>query len=45
MPGPAEVDAMSGKSKLVLALVLVALIYLLAVDGSEPVEVEVDDEK
>jgi hypothetical protein len=45
MTGPVELSPMSGKSKLVLALVLVALIYMLAVDGSDPVEVEVGDEE
>ena len=33
---------MSGKTKLVLALVLVAVVYLTVAGGSEPVEVEVE---
>jgi hypothetical protein len=33
---------MSGKTKLVLALVLVAAVYLAVSGGGEPVEVEVE---
>lgn len=33
---------MSGKTKLVLALVVVAVVYLVVSGGSEPIEVEVE---
>ncbi|ADQ67349.1 hypothetical protein C499_07865 [Halogeometricum borinquense DSM 11551] len=34
---------MSGKAKLLFALALVAVIYVLVSGGSEPVEVEVEE--
>ena len=34
---------MSGKAKLLLVLALVAVVYVLASGGSEPVEVEVEE--
>jgi hypothetical protein len=34
---------MSGKAKLVLLLVLVALVYYVVSGGSEPVEVDIEE--
>ena len=34
---------MSGKTKLVVALVLVALVYYVVAGGSDPVEVDIDE--
>jgi len=35
---------MSGKSKFILVLALIALVYFVIAGGDEPVEVEVEEE-